>query len=70
VFVEAWNCGLAKGTVRDPLCSGEILDGDVECVDVLLAGFTEPRRGVVQVAVQCGPRSGLLTVSWSSSRAR
>jgi hypothetical protein len=27
---------------------------DVECVGVLLDGFAEPCRGVVQVAVQCG----------------
>jgi hypothetical protein len=45
---------IAKGTGRDARCSGETPGADVECVDVLVDGFTEPRRGVVQVAVQCG----------------
>jgi hypothetical protein len=61
----SWRFGIAgsQGTGRDAPCSGEILGGDVDCVDVLLDGFTEPRRGVVQVAVQCVARSGSLTVS-------
>jgi hypothetical protein len=48
VFVEALGIRVAKApaaTLRVPAGGG-----DVEC-DVLLGGFTEPCRGVMQVAV-------------------
>jgi len=49
VFVQALRMRVAKASAATP-CSGEIL-GDVECVHMLLGGFTGPCRGVAQVAV-------------------
>jgi hypothetical protein len=49
VFLQALGMRVAKASAATP-CSGEIL-GDVECVHMLLGGFTGPCRGVAQVAV-------------------
>ena len=45
MFVQAlgWR---SQGVGRDAPCSGEILGGDVECVHMLLGGFTGPCRGL------------------------
>ena len=47
-------CRILQG--RDSLWSGEILSGDMECVNVSPGGFTEPQGWVMLIMVQCGCR--------------
>jgi hypothetical protein len=48
---------------RDTLCSGELLGGHVDCVNVSPSGFTEPRGWVVLIVVLCCCRPGRVVAS-------